>query len=257
MANTDRIKCFAINVATNDFRRERILAQSTKAGIDIQIFNAITPANTSDIPNKYSEKKARNFSGRPLMKTEIACGLSHISLWRKLQNDMNADYYLILEDDIDIQHNMADIINNLDLSNVGFLKLSGQQERPMKKICDLNKPFSLYKYAFGPLDGAAYLVSKLGAKKLDKYCQQLHAPIDILMDRSYDHNVSIYGVLPYAASTQFNFEHDDPLFTDIGIRDKKYADNVTRHEKLMVKCHRLVGSIKRHIATMKLHLAKE
>ena len=249
-------KTFAINVASNAFRRDRILGQAEKAGVDIQIFNAITPDTMAGIPHAYNDQKARNFTGRGLMSTEIAAGLSHIQLWRQLQTDKEVDYYLILEDDIDIIHNMNDIVSSVDLSNIDFLKLSGQQTRPMRKDMDLDGDFSLYRYAFGPLDAAAYLVSKAGAKKLESYCQTLHAPIDILMDRSYDHGVPVYGVLPYAASTQFNFEKDDPLFTDIGVRDAKYAPDITSWEKLMVKCHRLIGSLKRHWATVSLKKTK-
>ncbi len=250
-------KTFAINVPSNQFRRDRILKQAKKAGVEIQIFNAVTPDTMSGIPHNYNEKMARCFTGRPMMETELACGLSHIQLWRQLQNDTDVDYYLILEDDIDVVHNMGDIIQSIDLTKIDFLKLSGQCNRPMKKIRDLNAEFILHRYAFGPLDAAAYLISKMGAKALEKYCQTLHTPIDILMDRSYDHGVPIYGVFPYAVSTQFNFEKDDPLFTDIGIRDKKYADDITKHEKLCVKYHRLVGSVKRHLATMRLAMVKE
>lgn len=257
MSNMDKIKTFAINVPSNNFRRDRILSQADKAGVDIQIFDAVTPDTMEGISHRYNAKKTRHFTGRELMETERACALSHLQLWRQLQNDKDADYYLILEDDIDIIHNMADIINALDLSKIDFLKLSGQQNRPMKAMKSINDTFTLYRFAFGPLDAAAYLVSKEGARKLEVYCDNLLTPIDILMDRTYDHGVPCYGVLPYAASTQFNFESDDPLFSDIGVRDHKYAPDVSRWEKTIVKYHRLVGSVKRHLATLRLHLIKE
>ena len=130
-------------------------------------------------------------------------------------------------------------------------------DQTLKQVQGDETVFTLYRYAFGPLDAAAYLISKEGAKKLEQYCLTLHTPIDILMDRTYDHGVTAYGVLPYAASTQFNFEKDDPLFTDIGIRDKKYADDITKFEKICVRYHRLVGSAKRHLATLRLAMVKE
>ncbi len=250
-------KTFAINVASNDYRRNRILDQAKKAGVDIEIYNAVTPDTMGGLHHTYTKDYARQFTGRELMPTEIAAGLSHIQLWRQLQNDKDVDYYLILEDDIDIDHNMSEIIQSLDMTDIHLLKLSGQLNRPMKKVKDLSNDFTLYRYAFGPLDAAAYLISKHGAKQLEQYCLTLHAPIDILMDRSYDHGVTIYGVLPYAASTQFNFEKSNPLFTDIGIRDTKYSDDITVIEKSMVKIHRLWGSVKRHLATIRLNLVKE
>jgi glycosyl transferase family 25 len=251
-----RIKTFAINVASNTYRRDHILSQSEKSGLDIRIFDAITPDTINSVPNTYNEQKTRQFTGRELMETEKACALSHIQLWRDLQTDADADYYIILEDDIEITHNIGDIIQSIDFENIDFLKFSGQQTRPMKKIKSLDNDFTLYRYAFGPLDAAAYLISKSGARILERYCQTLLSPIDILMDRSYDHGVPIYGVLPYAGVTQFNFDPKNPLYTDIGVRDAKYAPNITRHEKLCVKMHRLIGSFKRHLATLRLYLVK-
>ena len=62
-------KTYAINVASNDFRRDRILSQAKKAGVDIQIFNAVTPDTMTGIHHTYTEKRAREFTGRPLMPT--------------------------------------------------------------------------------------------------------------------------------------------------------------------------------------------
>ena len=65
-------KTVAINVAKNDFRKKHILDQASKAGVDICIFDAVTPETMQGIHHTYNEKHARQFTGRPLMPTEIA-----------------------------------------------------------------------------------------------------------------------------------------------------------------------------------------
>ena len=253
----NKLKVFAINVEKNKYRRERIISQSKILETEISIFKAITPEVIKDQPEKYNSKRARRFTGRDLLPTEIACGLSHLRLWKNLINDDNAEYYLIFEDDVSIHDNIIKIIKTIDLSKIDFLKFSGQHKRPAKLISDLACGYKLYKFAYGPLDAAAYLISKAGAEKMYNYCKEIHSPIDILMDRSYSHGIPVYGVMPYPASTKWCIDTDNPLFSDIGIRDYKYDINITIREKLFVKVQRIIGSIHRKKSAIQLHMKKE
>lgn len=225
--SSPRIKAFAINVAKNEYRREHILAQEKLIGYPVEIFTAVTPDTMKTGTDIYDDQKSRNFTGRSLLPGELACAQSHMALWQDLIDDRAADYYLILEDDIEVRHSMKGAIDQLDLTNIDFLKLSGQVNRPLKEVRRLDGDFRLVRYAYGPLDAAAYVVSKKGAQGLLEYCRPVFTPIDIMMDRSYDHGVTVYGVMPYAAFTEFDFNKDSPLYTDVGIRDQKYADDIT------------------------------
>ncbi|WP_256433059.1 glycosyltransferase family 25 protein [Martelella soudanensis] len=220
-------------------------------GMPVEVFDAVTPA-TADLSGlRYDETRARRFTGRPMTDTEKACALSHLSLWRALQQDEAADYYLILEDDSVIFRDVAAVLEAIDLGPIDFLKLSGKKERPMRTVAKLATGERLVRYAFGPLDAAAYLVSKRGARRLEAYCETLFTPIDLLMDRSYDHGVPVYGVLPYPVYAEFCMDPDSPLFSDIG-RRVKYADDVTLLERFTVRFHRIVGSFKRKRAAIRL-----
>ena len=33
-----------------------------------------------------------------------------------------------------------------------------------------------------------------------------------MMDRSYDHGVTIYGILPYPCKTEWHFDPKDPIY---------------------------------------------
>jgi glycosyl transferase family 25 len=248
---SQRIQCFAINVAKNTYRRDHILSLAGTIGYTVNIFDAVTP-QTMDI-NLYDDKRTRRFTGRSLLGGEIACAQSHMALWGRLMDDKDHDHYLILEDDISVTHSMKMILDQLNLTQIDFLKLSGQIKRPMKDVQSLQSDMKLVQYAYGPLDAAAYLVSKKGAKELLDYCTPIYTPVDIMMDRSYDHGITVFGVMPYAANTAFDFDKDSPLFTDVGIRDYKYDGNTTFLEKISTKAHRIIGSVKRKIATIRLH----
>lgn len=246
-----KIKVFAINVEKNEYRRETILSQSPTLGMDINIFKAITPLEIGAQKEKYNSKKARRFTGRDLLPTEVACSLSHLTLWRNLMGDQDHDYYFILEDDVVINQNIKNIIDNIDLKNIDFLKFSGQQKRPNKRIKKIDDVHFLHEFFYGPLDAAAYLISKKGAEKLYKYCKEMHSPIDILMDRSYSHGVTVYCVMPYPVSTKWCLDENNPLYSDIGPRDFKYADNITFFEKTCVRMQRILGSLRKRMQILK------
>ena len=247
-----RLKYFAINVESNTYRRDHVLSECARYDIPVEIFKAITPETIETVPHQYNSRLAKNFTGRDLKDTEIACGLSHIALWRQLMNDDEADFYVILEDDIQLQSNIDQILKNMNLTGIDFLKLSGKQERPKREISPLDDFYSLYQFAYGPLDCSAYLITKKGAKVLDDYCQSLFAPIDILMDRTYDHGIQAFGILPYPVTADFCFDVTSPLYTTIGIRNDDFKKDRTWHMFFMMRYHRLIGSLKRKWAAFQL-----
>ncbi|AJY46556.1 glycosyltransferase family 25 protein [Martelella endophytica] len=248
------IKAFVINVASNTYRRDHFMAQAERLGMPVTVFDAVTPQTMDMSELRYDEGRARRFTGRPMMETEKACALSHLSLWRALQRDEIADYYLILEDDAVIARDIAAVLAEIDLAPIDFLKLSGKKERPMRVVSELASGARLVRYAFGPLDTAAYLVSRRGAERLAAYCTQLFTPLDLMMDRSYDHGVPVYGVMPYPVHAEFCMDPEHPLFSDIGTRGK-FADDITLLERITVRLHRIVGSVKRQLSALMLRFS--
>lgn len=249
-----RYKTFAINVKSNEYRRNHIMGQQEKSGLEINIFEAITPETLHTTAHKYTDKRSRRFTGRCLKETEKACAMSHITLWRQLLNDSKVDYYLIIEDDANITDNLAGIIDSIDFSKIDFLKLSGKIKRKKRLIQKLANDLGVYKYSFGPLDTAAYMINKKAAKRLIDYCEYMFTPVDIMMDRSFDHGVPIYGVYPYPIEAEFCFDENSPMYTSIGQRNEKYAEDITFTEKFCKRYFRLISSLKRKIAILKLQL---
>ena len=123
----------------------------------------------------------------------------------------------------------------------------------MRWVATLASGQQLVRYAYGPLAPAAYLVSKRGAARLAAYCASLFTPLDLMMDRSYDHGVPVYGVMPYPVHAEFCMDPANPLFSDIGTRGK-FADDITVTERISVRFHRIVGSLKRQVAAAILRL---
>lgn len=251
-----RIRYFAINVEKNNFRRERISQQCADIGIPLEIFKAITPATIGQVPNTYQPALTALHWGRPLLPTELACALSHLSLWRELLADSSADYYFILEDDADVHKNLPAIISGINFDGIDFIKFSGTiAYRPSRQVQKINEDFSLHRLVYGNLGAMGYMLSKKAATDLVAFCQSCHMAIDILMDRSYEHGVPVYAVLPYPVEAEFSTDTNNPIASEIGVRHK-YAANISAVDKLKTRIIRALTSLKRRIAELKflLHL---
>lgn len=250
-----RIKHFAINVEKNRFRRNRILDQARRQNIALNIFNAITPETLAVVPNSYTPERARLHWGRALLPTELACGLSHLVLWRNLLDDPEYDAYLILEDDATIQDGFSEILSSIEWNGVDFLKLSGQHPRPQKLLQRVNRAHSLYLLAYGPLDASGYIVTKKAAAKLTKYCDTMHMAIDVLIDRSYEYGLKMHAIQPYPIVSLQCDDPENPLFTDIGIRRQKYDVQNTIGNKVQYRFLRFRSSVLKRISEIRVFLS--
>ena len=245
-------KVFVINVKDNKVKQEHFKKEAKKINLQFHFFEAITPKDIFSIHNNYDPQKTKKAYGRPLMPTEIACALSHISLWKKLQTDHEVDKYLILEDDVIIKKNFNYLFNNPKLDEYGLIRLCGNKIHYNKKLLNLDNNSHLVEFSYGCLTGGAYIINKSVTKDLIKYCLNLTHAIDIMMDRSFSHNITNYGVLPFPVTTDWHNDTKDPLFTDIGIRDDKYKNNINLYLKLLMKFERLKTSFYKRISILKL-----
>ena len=245
-------KSWVINVKKSKIKRDFFSKQAKNINLNFKYFNAVTPEKLylyEFISNKDLQRK---FFARPLLETEIACALSHRTLWKQLLNDEKVDYYCIFEDDTFVNKDLIEILNNKSLNNIDLIKFSGIKIPPHKFLAKCNNKYKVVKFAYGPLDAAAYRISKNGAKKLLSYTYNLIYPIDIMMDRTYEHGVPIHAILPYPCKTEWHFDPKDPLYTDIGPREFKYELNRSFFSKFSTRFNRLLTSLKKRISILRL-----
>lgn len=245
---------WVINVKKNHLKRNFISDQFKFININYNFFNAITPSSKTFINHSYNKRRTEIHYGRPLMNTELACALSHISLWENLINQNKFTHYLILEDDVEIDTGLDDLLNSYDFSKLDLIKLSGQHNRPNKQIAKLIHNRNLYMLAYGPLDASAYLISKKAAKQMLPYALKLNFAIDVIMDRSFEHKIPIYCIKPYPVISKWHNDPNDPLFSDIGLRTYKYSKNRHFLDKFKTRWIRIKTSYYRRLSRFKLIL---
>lgn len=103
------MKNFVISLTTANDRRQHIKNEFSKQGIDFEFFDAITPLLVDDLAKKFQI----NIKNANLTQGELACLLSHISLWQKAIDD-NLPFIGIFEDDIYLSDNSSLFLSSSD-----------------------------------------------------------------------------------------------------------------------------------------------
>ena len=93
------IKSWVINVEKSINKRHFFSSQANNINFKFQFYNAVTPETLHKYDYISDETLQRRLFARPLLKTEIACAISHRNLWQMLVDDDEVEYYYIFEDD--------------------------------------------------------------------------------------------------------------------------------------------------------------
>lgn len=114
----NKTKCFVINLEKNVDRLQKFIDVYTRSDITIinlERFNAVNGKSVNleqyVTPLAYdqiitAEKNGYRFRHYELTRGAVGCFLSHITLYNKLLNDNDHDFYLIFEDDAYIPKNI-------------------------------------------------------------------------------------------------------------------------------------------------------
>lgn len=123
----------------------------------------------------------------------VGCALSHYNLWKRLLDDTDNDYYIILEDDVnlcnDFNEKMEKIMNQIVANNIPFCSIGGHSNKLLNENIDNLQ--IIYDDYSGYVEGTlAYVITKDGAKKICDFIQ----------------NHSIYRAIDYIAYTAFDMK---------------------------------------------------
>ncbi len=144
-----------------------------------------------------------------LTKAEIACALSHYSLWKKLASDKDADNYLILEDDVVFKPGFQIFWNQAFSKSLpekyNLIYLGGCQPWNKPQYHKVLKPYNQYFYNikkndfftkqdyYFHMNAQSYIMSKQGASLICQYIDQLgfsseQSAADIFMMNFFNKN---------------------------------------------------------------------
>lgn len=172
-------KAAVVSLINENERRQHIENLFDEHNIDFCFFDAINKLQVDETLNKYGLE----VGSKRMSEGEVACYLSHYSLWEQLI-EYDLPYLMIFEDDIYFSKNADDLLNNFDWQPTDFdvIKLETMYGRVMvDKGQVIGLGHNLCHMKSNHMGMAGYVVSQQGAKKLIAMSQ------DLGVDRPVDH----------------------------------------------------------------------
>jgi len=183
-------KFYYINLDKSKDRRDFMEKQFKDLNIPITRFPAIYGAKLDRDLIKKEKRKHNILTHFPLPKDgEIGICLTHFKLWKFLAQQPE-DFSIILEDDALLQN---DFINDLkkilySITIDDFVDISGK-----KGFYSLESNELLTKFIMPPVLMIGQIIGKNALKKLSENLSSYYAPIDVMKQDVYKHQVQLYS----------------------------------------------------------------
>jgi glycosyl transferase family 25 len=181
----------------NSERREEFSQAAAHASLPWEFFDAhTTPVNGLT----YDEKRVTGTYGRKLHPGEIGCYSSHFELWRWLLKS-DCQQLIVLEDDVVVDWEFIRNFSAIEMSGRGieYLRLFSKMPAPWRFIASpyFDQYRHLIRFTGYALGTQAYVISKTGAERLIRHGSNIEAPVDVYMDRTWDHGVLNLALYPF------------------------------------------------------------
>ncbi len=218
------MKNFVISLKSAKDRRVHIAEQFGSKGIPFSFFDAIEPAQIETQAEKIQLKLCQSNVSR----NELACLLSHVSLWQKVI-DEKIPAIAIFEDDIHLSEDAELFLKDSSWLCHDIVKLEKSYN---KVVLDLektrvfqHKDFCLRRLRKAHLGAAGYILSYKGAIELIEYLkqQQDFDHVDQIVFRKYitEKKLGVYQMTPALCIQDYILNPNDQKFsTSLQWRDQ-------------------------------------
>lgn len=210
-----------INLKRRQDRKESMINKFEKENVTNYEFIEAVDGYTLDFTKElFNTFKGNDFYYR---KGFIGCALSYVNIWNRLLNDPDNEYYIIMEDDIDIVSDFKNKINLLDAHMkkkdfvfLGYSMFEEERKKQFNKYNNQNNILSIEKLNRNLYLGGffCYSINKTGASKILKYISENGIKHGIDYYNKILPMINSYEVTPQLAFTQWN-EDNKVIDTDI------------------------------------------
>ena len=172
MNSIKKLENYVISLTTAHDRKAHIREQFNLKNIEFNFFDAVTPDNVEAVAWNLNFQIKNNI----LTVNELACFLSHFSLWNKIVNE-NISYMAIFEDDVYLSDSAEKFLYATDWIEGDIIKI----EKVYKTVLLKNKKEKnidglKYFQGFlmkGHMGAGGYILSLNAAKKIIEYVKSL------------------------------------------------------------------------------------
>ena len=193
------MKNIVISLKTATARREHIVQEFGKKKIGFEFFDALMP----DLARPLAEKMQLNIQEDFLSPGELACFMSHVSIWQKMV-DEQIPHLAIFEDDVYLGNAAAELLNNAGWINPNWdiIKTEAFADQVFlgKTQSEIaNGSRQVVQLIGKNLGTAGYILSLEGAQKYLEYVKKIQLiPLDqVMFDEFICHKIHpVYQMTP-------------------------------------------------------------
>lgn len=157
-------------------------------------------------PLRHQKGITRSTHGRSLRTAELGCYSSHYALWQWLA-DSACDQMLVLEDDVCVDWAFIDYLLRHDFRSMGipYLRLFAKIPARWRYVASpfLDRYRHLIRFTSYALGTQAYLITKPAAVKWLQAGRDIRFPIDVFMDRYWEHGIPDLAIYPFPVLERF------------------------------------------------------
>src|ERR1019366_462086 len=193
------LELVVISLTSSNDRRAMVSARLSQLPWPWRFFDARTAADNT-LP--YEPERAAIRRGYRLASAEIGCFVSHFECLREYAYSPASapEFMIVLEDDVVLDDDydfevLAALMSALDIH---YLKLFSRFMTRVRFLGRLGQR-GLYRFVVPPYGNQAYVVSKIGARRLADSIRRIDRPIDDEMDRYWVNALPTYALFPYPA----------------------------------------------------------
>ena len=206
---------YVINLPQSTARKSAISSQLNDIGVDFEIFRAVD-GRTDELPSwpRYDEEKAIQTKCWPLNAGQLGCFYSHVRLWRCCVESGRP--LIVIEDDAlilkDAFQRFLEQCHQIP-ERFGCVRLFTHRRRQFRLLAtEQIAGLALNLYNKGHITTTGYYLQPSAAEVLLSHADNFFLPVDLYLDRFWQH-----GVLPYGVQTAC-LSPDPALASDIGAR---------------------------------------
>jgi glycosyl transferase, family 25 len=147
----------------------------------------------------YHPDEAVVAKGRPLTSGELGCYSSHYHVWLALL-DSPAAQMIVLEDDTIVDWTFLEKLAPLDFSALGvsYLRLFARRPCAFRLHGEaIERQRYLVEFAGFAHGTQGYVITRAGAECFARHCRRVRRPVDVELDRAWDHGVPCLALFPF------------------------------------------------------------
>jgi glycosyl transferase family 25 len=245
-------RVFVISLERALDRRAHIAALASRTGLKAEFVTAVDGrALTPEQRSRYNPKRAKRIYGCEMSDNEIACYLSHVSVYERMVRE-NIEVALILEDDISCVADFPKIVSDLcampcDSWQVIRLQTSkrsvatGDRKRTRGEAVASVGARKVCRVRTSVLGGCAYLIRRSAAEAMLERSAHIDMPVDQTLDRYWE-----TGIVPYVLRPMPVW-HDELFCSEIGDRGRTIAPPSPTLTLFGRRAQRLVDSFNKRV----------